>query len=147
MNGRPSALPDKTKIRYRKFFAVLFFTYATIFLFPLKILPKNVPYSYALYDKTGALIGASVASDGQWRFSPGEVPDKFAQAVIVFEDKRFYYHLGVDPIAVLRAVVSNIRAKVSGIFPRGYGGNPVRQGKNLVAVCRLCTVRRKCHRY
>ena len=73
-------------------------------------MPKNVPYSYTLYDKTGILLGASVAWDGQWRFSPGKVPDKFAQALIVFEDKRFYYHFGVDPIAVVRAVVSNIRA-------------------------------------
>jgi len=110
MNGSISALSDKMKIRYGKLFAALFFTYTAIFLFPLKIIPKNVPYSYALYDKMGVLLGASVASDGQWRFSPGAVPDKFAQAVIVFEDKRFYYHLGVDPIAVVRAVVSNIRA-------------------------------------
>ena len=103
-------LSNKMEIRYGKFLTVLFFTYAALFLFPLKIVPKNVPYSYALYDKIGTLLGASVASDGQWRFSPGTVPDKFAQAVIVFEDKRFYYHLGIDPIAVLRAVVSNIRA-------------------------------------
>ena len=107
--GTPVLL-DKTKIRYGKFLTVLFFTYAALFLFPLKIVPKNVPYSYALYDKTGVLLGASVASDGQWRFSPGEVPDKFVQAIIVFEDKRFYYHPGVDPLAVLRAVASNIRA-------------------------------------
>ena len=103
-------LSDKTKIRYGKFFTALFLTYTALFLFPLKIMPKNVPYAYALYDKTGMLLGASVASDGQWRFSPGEVPDKFVQAVIVFEDKRFYYHIGVDPLAVLRAVASNIRA-------------------------------------
>ena len=103
-------LSNKMEIRYGKFLTVLFFTYAALFLFPLKIVPKNVPYSYALYDKTGVLLGASVASDGQWRFSPGEVPDKFVQAIIVFEDKRFYYHPGVDPLAVLRAVASNIRA-------------------------------------
>ena len=103
-------LSNKMEIRYGKFFAALFFTYTALFLFPLKIVSKNVPYSYALYDKTGMLLGASVASDGQWRFSPGEVPDKFVQAVIVFEDKRFYYHIGVDPIAVLRAVASNIWA-------------------------------------
>ena len=165
MNGRISALPDKTKIRYGKFLTVLFFTYAALFLFPLKIVPKNVPYSYALYDKTGVLLGASVASDGQWRFSPGEVPDKFAQAVIVFEDKRFYYHLGVDPIAVLRAVVSNIRAGrivsgastltmqtmrlLAGNKPRTFGQKcrESLKGENLVAVCRSCAVRGKCHRY
>ena len=74
------------------------------------MIPENVPYSYALYDRAGTLLGAAAASDGQWRFFPGEVPDKFAQAIITFEDKRFYYHAGVDPIAVLRALGSNIRA-------------------------------------
>ena len=104
------SLCDKTKIRYGTFFAALFFTYGALFLLPFKIIPENIPYSYTLYDKTGILLGASVASDGQWRFSPAAVPDKFAQAVIAFEDKRFYYHVGIDPIAVARAIGSNIRA-------------------------------------
>ena len=28
------------------------------------------------------------------------VPDKFSKCIITFEDKRFYYHPGVDPVAL-----------------------------------------------
>lgn len=107
---RTQSLPDKTKIRYGKFFLALFFSYSILFFLPFNIVPENLPYSYALYDKTGTLLGAAAAADGQWRFSPGEVPDTFSKAIIAFEDKRFYYHAGVDPIAVIRALISNIRA-------------------------------------
>ena len=103
-------LCDKTKIRYGSFLAALCFTYTALFFLPLRIIPGNLPYSYTLYDRTGTLLGAATASDGQWRFSPGNVPDRFVRAIIAFEDKRFFYHIGVDPIAVVRAAVSNIRA-------------------------------------
>ena len=70
----------------------------------------SVPYSYALYDKNGELLGASVASDGQWRFAPHTVPEKFEKAIIAFEDRRFYFHCGVDVLAIYRALVLNVRA-------------------------------------
>src|SRR5690606_34581343 len=37
------------------------------------------------------------------------VPEKFAAAIVAFEDKRFYYHPGVDPISMTRALYQNIR--------------------------------------
>lgn len=70
----------------------------------------SVPYSYVIEDSKGDLMGAMVASDGQWRFPEGEaVPDKFAQCLTAFEDKRFYYHPGVDPVAIGRALTNNIQ--------------------------------------
>src|SRR5436853_6180523 len=54
------------------------------------------PYSTVLYDRNGSLLNASIASDGQWRFpGNGHIPDKFGQAITMFEDKRFYVHPGV----------------------------------------------------
>lgn len=70
-------------------------------------------YSTVLLDRNDQLLGARLAADGQWRF-PGndlEVPETFAQAIIHFEDKRFYKHTGVDMLAMLRAVKDNIRSK------------------------------------
>ncbi len=80
-------------------------------------LPKPLfdrPYSPVMYDRNGELLGAQVAADGQWRFPPQSdleegVNPKFAAAIIEFEDRRFRYHPGVDPIAVCRAAVQNIR--------------------------------------
>jgi penicillin-binding protein 1C len=63
-------------------------------------------------DKNGQLLNASIASDGQWRFPQNnKVPEKFIQCITTFEDKRFFYHPGVDPIAMARAVYQNTRNK------------------------------------
>jgi penicillin-binding protein 1A len=39
-----------------------------------------------------------------------EMSKYLPQAVIATEDRRFYYHFGVDPIGLLRATVANLRA-------------------------------------
>jgi penicillin-binding protein 1C len=72
----------------------------------------DVPYCTVIEDSNGELLGARIASDGQWRF-PGKdtVPEKYLKALITFEDKRFYSHRGIDPAAVIRALMHNIRRK------------------------------------
>lgn len=71
------------------------------------------PYSKLLYttETSGreVLLGARIASDGQWRFPSGsEVPEKFAVCLTQYEDKRFWYHPGIDPFALMRAVQLNL---------------------------------------
>lgn len=67
------------------------------------------PASTILLDRHGELLGARIAQDGQWRFPyQAQVPEKFKTALIHFEDKRFYSHPGVDPLALARAVRLNI---------------------------------------
>lgn len=69
------------------------------------------PYSTVLDDKEGNLLTAVIAADGQWRFPQQSiVPDKFKKAIVVFEDKRFFSHWGVDPLATLRATRQNLRS-------------------------------------
>lgn len=71
----------------------------------------HTPYSYVLEDSEGNLLSASVAADGQWRFPLTQhVSDKFAKAVVLFEDKRFYRHYGVDVLALARAIRQNLKA-------------------------------------
>lgn len=76
--------------------------------------PKRLfytPYSSTVYSAEGELLGARIASDGQWRFPPsGSLPEKFAACLVAYEDKRFYRHFGVDPAAMARAVRLNIRS-------------------------------------
>ncbi|HNP06036.1 MAG TPA: penicillin-binding protein 1C [Cyclobacteriaceae bacterium] len=81
------------------------------FLFCLPDPLFDNPYSTVLEDKDGRLLSASIASDGQWRF-PAQtyVPKKFEAAILLFEDKRFFSHLGVDPLATFRAIQQNIKA-------------------------------------
>jgi penicillin-binding protein 1C len=78
-------------------------------------LPKPLfssPTSFVIDDYSGQLLGASIAADGQWRFPyNAEVPEKFKQCIIAFEDKRFERHPGFDPLAFSRAIKQNIRSK------------------------------------
>ncbi len=69
------------------------------------------PYSAVLEDRNGKLLGAHIASDGQWRFPiPDSLPDRYVQAVVTFEDKRFFSHPGVDLLALVRAAGQNLKA-------------------------------------
>ncbi|KLT66974.1 penicillin-binding protein 1C [Pedobacter sp. BMA] len=81
----------------------------------LLILPPKLfksPTSYVVEASNGALLSASIAKDGQWRFPVADsVPAKFKACIIAFEDKRFYSHFGVDLMAMSRAIRQNIRAK------------------------------------
>lgn len=76
-------------------------------------LPRNlfqVPVSAVLLSEEGTLLGARAAKDGQWRFPPSDaVPEKFAEALITYEDKRFYHHPGVDILAICNALKSNLQ--------------------------------------
>ena len=69
------------------------------------------PYSTVLEDYRGELLSASIASDGQWRFPEVDtVPEKFATAIVAYEDKRFWNHPGVDVLSFGRAMKQNIDA-------------------------------------
>ncbi len=75
------------------------------------VVPFEDPLSTVVLDRDGALLGASIAADGQWRFGVAlRVPAKFAAAITCFEDRRFYWHPGVDPLALARATLQNLRA-------------------------------------
>ncbi len=41
----------------------------------------------------------------------GEIPKSMSDALIAVEDKRFYYHFGIDPYALSRAIYHNLRNK------------------------------------
>ena len=69
-------------------------------------------HSAVLLDQHERLLSAHIASDGQWRFPElSQVPPKFAQAIVQFEDRRFNEHAGVDFIALGRATLDNLKAR------------------------------------
>ncbi|MFC2107331.1 penicillin-binding protein 1C [Bacteroidota bacterium] len=68
----------------------------------------NESCSTVLVDKEGKLIGARIASDGQWRFPPLEnIPEKYKVCLLAFEDEHFYDHPGFNPLAFVRAAKQN----------------------------------------
>jgi penicillin-binding protein 1C len=78
------------------------------------LLPRvlfTAPLSYVIEARDGTLLSARIAADGQWRFPPGnDVPRKFGRALVVFEDKRFFEHSGIDGFAIARAAKLNLQA-------------------------------------
>lgn len=82
-----------------------------IFIFAL---PKPLftdPTCTVINDYQNKLLAAQIASDGQWRFPESDsVPEKFKQALIYFEDEYFFYHPGINPFSIARALKQNIEA-------------------------------------
>lgn len=78
-------------------------------------LPVATPrgaYSRVLLDRNLRLLGAEVSKDDeQWRFAPvSRIPPKYLEALLVFEDKRFFTHWGIDVLSVMRAIKTNLSA-------------------------------------
>jgi len=71
----------------------------------------HAPLSTVVEGVDGTLLGARVAADGQWRFPPPDsLPDKYVTCLINYEDRYYRWHPGVNPVAVIRALIGNIRA-------------------------------------
>lgn len=89
---------------------VFIFWLSMYLLVPEKLF--TTPYSTLLYSVESNLLGARIAPDGQWRFpATDSLPNKFITCLTSYEDKRFFYHPGVDPLSLLRAVKSNVGAR------------------------------------
>lgn len=87
-----------------------------LFLFSgklVKIIPHfSNDYSFVVYDNEGNLLNAQVSNDEQWRFPQSEELTKlYISSAILYEDKNFYFHFGLDPIAILRAISLNVKNK------------------------------------
>lgn len=98
-------------LKYYKILILLLLPLSVVYYFSLPSEIFTEPYSTVLEATEGELLSASIAPDGQWRFPQNDsVPAKFADALVAFEDKRFWDHPGVDPLSFGRAVWQNIQA-------------------------------------
>ncbi len=101
----------KENRRFR-YLSILYIVVLILFIF---CLPKPLfeqDFSTVLEDADGQLLGAKISDDGQWRFpSVDHLPEKYVTALIAFEDKRFFYHPGIDPVGMIRAIFTNIKNK------------------------------------
>ncbi len=80
----------------------------------------TTPYpTLVVIDRNGTFLGEVRDSNndteaGYWAIDP--IPPRIAATVKAIEDRRFQYHPGVDPVAVLRALLQNARnrSRISG---------------------------------
>jgi penicillin-binding protein 1C len=72
----------------------------------------RAPLSTVVEAADGSLLGARIADDGQWRFpAMVKVPEKYEKSLLTFEDSWFYYHPGINPVSIFRALKNNIKAR------------------------------------
>jgi penicillin-binding protein 1C len=62
--------------------------------------------STVVLDRQGRLLRAFTAADGTWRLAAtaADVSPLYLDTLIAYEDRRFAWHPGVDPLAVVRAL-------------------------------------------
>jgi penicillin-binding protein 1C len=72
--------------------------------FPLPPM-SDVAVSPEVVDRDGALLRAFATKEGRWRLETRleDIDPAFVSMLIAYEDKRFYSHHGVDPLALARS--------------------------------------------
>lgn len=82
-------------------------TVAMQIFFPFKI---PIQYSTVIYDRNGDFLHGFLTSDEKWRMKTelDEISPLLQKTIIHKEDKNFYWHPGVDPLAISRAAFKNI---------------------------------------
>ncbi|PWU11414.1 MAG: hypothetical protein C5B47_00865, partial [Verrucomicrobia bacterium] len=84
------------------------FYYAWALTFDLKQLAE-MPQSSLLFDKDGKFYSRLAGGENRQIVPFDSISNDFVNALIAREDNRFYWHHGVDPIGILRAIVRNLR--------------------------------------
>ena len=96
----------------RKALFIALISTAFIFIGVLSVsvfLPPNLTKyhdrSQTVLAEDGSILRAFLSKDGMWRIPMRykDVEPRYADFLIAYEDKRFWSHLGVDPLAILRA--------------------------------------------
>ncbi|HUJ14907.1 MAG TPA: transglycosylase domain-containing protein [Thermoanaerobaculia bacterium] len=71
--------------------------------------PIKVETTPIITDRNGVVLYEPLSRGGTRSAWIASVPDNVARATIAAEDRRFEHHVGVDPIAVVRAAVHDVR--------------------------------------
>lgn len=83
---------------------------------PSTRLAQGTPVSAAVFDRDGKLMRLTLAPDQQYRlWTPLEdVSPMFLEALLLHEDRHFFVHPGVNPLALARAAATTMRGSRQG---------------------------------
>jgi len=117
------------KRRWRRFllvlkifgFLFLIFLLGGLFLFvyyakdlprPEKFLEREIIQSTKIYDRLGETLLYEIYGEEKRKIVPLEkIPTYLREAVVVAEDTNFYHHFGIDPKAIGRALLANLKLR------------------------------------
>jgi penicillin-binding protein 1A len=100
--------------------------YASILPDPREAMILNVPPNITIFARGGELIGERGMRRAYASYK--DISPHLVNAVLAAEDRRFFYHFGVDPVALLRAGSANFR---SGEVQQGGSTITQQLAKNL----------------
>jgi penicillin-binding protein 1A len=111
-------------------FLISFFFLFFLFLYYAKDLPRpeifverEIPQSTKIYDRTGKILLYEIYGEEKRTYVPlSQIPKHLKDAVICAEDSNFYRHFGVDPKALIRAILSDLK-----ILKPVYGASTIPQ--------------------
>ncbi|MCR4397774.1 MAG: PBP1A family penicillin-binding protein [Firmicutes bacterium] len=86
---------------------------AALFVFLAVAVPlpqPDIPVASLLYDRNGVPFGR-IFVQNRTQVPLSKIPPHLREAVIAVEDYRFYRHGGIDPVALARALVVNLRRR------------------------------------
>ncbi len=74
------------------------------------LLPRQKEFSKEIHAKDGTLLTAYLTSDDKWRLRTelDEVSPELTKAVLEKEDSWFYWHPGINPFSIVRAIYRNV---------------------------------------
>ena len=118
-------------LKFSAFF-ILFFLFSALFLFfyyakdlprPEKFTERHLFESTKIYDRTGEILLYEIYGEEKRTWvSLEKIPEHLKQAVLTAEDANFYQHFGVDPKAIVRAILSDLK-----IMKPVYGASTIPQ--------------------
>ncbi len=109
----PKAVAIKVTKRLVLLFLVLFVSFIVAdWFWPLPVDDfEQRHFAQVVVDKEGYPLRAFADSDGVWRY-PVQISDVsplYIEALLNYEDRYFYQHFGVNPLAILRALGQRVK--------------------------------------
>ena len=80
------------------------------YIFPVTDKIDKIEYSTIITGNKGEVIHAFLTADEKWRMKTSleEISPLLKKTIIEKEDRFFYYHAGVNPLAMIRALFNNV---------------------------------------
>lgn len=111
-----TSIPKPIKIAFTATLILTIFfsyTYATISLGqqlpnPKRLISPDKPLTTEFYDRNGVLLYRLYEGTNRSIVNIDQLPPFLVQATVAIEDRNFYHHPGIDPVAIVRALHKNL---------------------------------------
>ena len=109
LKGMPKSRWLKLAVKIMRWMVLTLLLIVAISRFILPVPSFDLPTTTVIEASNGTLIGARIATDGQWRFPKSDsIPKQFEICLLNFEDRYFRHHPGINPVSLGRSLKVNL---------------------------------------